>query len=334
MKKGILISCAFFGGISLALASYSIFFSPNTYASNKRFELTEKTSCEQLLKKIKKEKIIKNSLSFKIASLFFRKRFAKQGSYKIDENISNFKLLNKLTKGEQDPVDVTIGNFETINELAKYLDTHLLFSGKEFLDFCLDENFLKKYKVNKYTVITLFLPNTYQFYWNVSVKKFFERMVAEFNNFWTKEKKDKAQAIKLNPNEVIILASMVEKEIAKQDEASRIAGVFVNRLKKKMRLQSDPTIFYARKYDPQVGDNNTTMLGTKSKYSTYRYGGLPIGAICIPSLQTINAVLNYEKHDFLFFVTAPDRIHHLFSQTFAHHKKNIYYTFKKHKTTK
>ncbi len=325
-----LISFAILGGIFI----YFIFFSPNTNEGNERLEFSEKTSCKYLYKELKRKKIIKNSLSFKIAAFFFRKRFAKQGSYKINENISNFKLLNKLTRGEQDPVKVTICQCETLLELAKYLDQHLLFSEEDFLDFCRDKNFFKKYNVNENTILTLFLPYTYQFYWNVSVEKFFHKISNEFNNFWTQERLDKAKAMGLTPTEVIVLASIIEKEIVKKEEAERIAGVFINRLKIKMRLQSDPTTFYARKYDPQDGDNDKIMRCAKSRYNTYRYGGLPIGPICIPSLKTIDAVLNYEKHNFLFFVTAPDKTHHLFAQTFENHRKNIRYTFKKNQKSR
>lgn len=328
IKKRILISgiCSVvaLGGIFI----HFVFFSPNTRKAHGRLELKEKTSCGSLLKELKKKRIINNTLSFKIAASFFRKRLAKQGSYKINENISNFELLNKLTRGEQDPIKITIGPFDTLEELAKYLDQRLLFSKKEFLDFCHDENLLKEYNVNENTVLTLFLSNTYQFYWNVPVEKFFDKMFSEFNTFWTKERLDKAKNMKFTPNEIIILASIVEKEIVRKEEASRVAGVFINRLKSKMRLQSCPTTFYARKYDPKDGDNDKIMRCAKSRYNTYRYGGLPIGPICIPSLQTIDAVLNYEKHDFLFFVTAPDRTHHLFAQTFDNHRKNIRYTFR------
>ena len=290
-------------------------------------------SYKLFLRNLNKNKIVKNPYSLKIVASLFKKRnrSLKCGSYKLDRDFSNIDFLNKITKGEQDPVQITIGYHETKEELVKYLCKHLLFSENDITKFLNNENFLDKYNVNSNTVLTLFLPNTYQMYWNITLENFFDRIYREFNVFWTKERRKKAKEINLTPNEVIILASIVDKEIVRQEEASAIAGVFINRLRKKMRLQSDPTTFYAKKYDPQENDGHSVMRGIKSKYNTYRYNGLPIGPICIPRLRTIDAVLNYEKHDFLFFVTAPDRSHHIFSQTYQGHLKNVNLTFRKGK---
>ncbi|MDR2402291.1 MAG: endolytic transglycosylase MltG [Cytophagales bacterium] len=335
-KKNILISLFSFVVLSFGVFFYFVFFQINIYSCDKRLNLGEETSYELFLKKLQKEEIVSNLSSLKIAMQVFRwrNRGVKQGSYKINKDFSNFEFLNKITRGEQDPLKITVRHYETKEELAEYLGRHLMFDEKDFLQLLNNEEFLKKYNVNKNNVLTLFIANTYQVYWNISLQKFFDRIDKEFKNFWTKEKSEKAQNLKLTPNEVIILASIVEKEIVRQEEASVIAGVFINRLAKKMRLQSDPTTFYARKYDSQKNDVSSCMRGAKSGYNTYRFAGLPIGPICIPSLRTIDAVLNYEKHDFLFFVTAPDRTHHLLTQTFQNHRKNINYTFKKHKISK
>ena len=330
-RKTFLISFFFFlASISGALF-YFAFFKTNIHSRDERLYLGEETSYELFLKKLRREKIIDNFTSFKIAARAFelRGRNIKQGSYKINKDFSNLEFLKKITRGEQDPLKITIGQYETKEELAEYLGKRFMFDKNDLLRLLNDEDFLKKYGVNKNSVLTLFLANTYQMYWNISLQKFFDRIYKEFKNFWTKEKLERAKEINLSPNEVVILASIVEKEIVRPEEASAIAGVFVNRLNKKMRLQSDPTTFYAMKYDPKKNDVYTCMRGAKSGYNTYRFSGLPIGPICIPSLKTIDAVLNYEKHDFLFFVTAPDRSHHLFAQTFHNHRKNINYTFKR-----
>ena len=326
--KKILIWSTSLIAVCATLLLYLTFFRINVPKSDVRLNFNERTEFSKLFTK---KDLVKNTWSLKLAAWAFkmRKRSIREGSYKIDRDFSNLDFLNKLTRGEQSPVKVCIGQQETKEELAKYLATKLRCTEEEWLKAFNDEEFLKNYGLNKYNVLSIFVPNTYQVYWNISIPKFFEKMQREFDKFWTQEKIEKARDAKLSPRGVMILASMVQKEIVRDAEASIVAGVFINRLRKKMRLQSDPTVFYARKNDHQPGDDYSCMRGAKSKFNTYRYWGLPVGPICIPSVKNINAVLNYAKHDFLYFVTSRDRSFHLFSQTYQQHKKNIIYTFTK-----
>ncbi|MFW5916707.1 MAG: endolytic transglycosylase MltG, partial [Bacteroidota bacterium] len=167
-----------------------------------------------------------------------------------------------------------------------------------------------------------FIPNTYEFYWNTSAREFIERMHKEFQRFWDKEKKLKAEKIGLNPVEVTTMASIVEEESTRSEEMPRIAGVYINRLERGMRLQADPTIKFA------IGDFSVNrildkQLKTDSPYNTYKYTGLPPGPISFPHIAAIEAVLNYEEHDYLYFAAKPDLSgYHNFSKTHNQHIRN------------
>jgi UPF0755 protein len=170
--------------------------------------------------------------------------------------------------------------------------------------------------------MTLFIPNTYEFYWNTSADKFIERMYVEYKHFWSKSRLNKAQKIKLTPEQVIILASIVEEETIKDDEKPTVAGVYLNRLHKNIRLQADPTVRFA------VGDFEIKRILNKhlkidSPYNTYKYAGLPPGPICIPTISSIDAVLNYKKHDYLYFCAKDDFSgYHAFAKTLKQHNIN------------
>jgi UPF0755 protein len=183
-------------------------------------------------------------------------------------------------------------------------------------------DFASKYGFNEQTIMTMFIPNTYEFYWNTSADEFFERMADEYKKFWTDERKQKAKNIGLSQSEVSILASIVELETQKKDERPTVAGVYINRLKKKMLLQADPTVVFA------LGDFTINRvlkihLETDSPYNTYKYSGLPPGPIYLPSISSIDAVLNFENHDYIYFCAKEDFSgYHNFAKTLAQHNEN------------
>jgi UPF0755 protein len=175
---------------------------------------------------------------------------------------------------------------------------------------------------NAKTIPALFLPNTYEFYWNTDAEKFVEKMKGEYDKYWNEERRNKARAIGLSPVQVSILASIVDKETNKTDEMPRIAGVYLNRLRSGWLLQADPTLVFA------VGDFEMKRVlnihkEVESPYNTYKYTGLPPGPICIPSLQSINAVLNAEKHKYYYFCAKEDFSgYHNFAKTLTEHNRN------------
>ena len=182
-----------------------------------------------------------------------------------------------------------------------------------------DDEILKEFGFDKRTIMSMFMPNTYQFYWNTTALAFLIKMHEIYSDFWNEERLGKAKAINMSQQEVSVLASIVEQELANYDEAQRIAGVYINRLKNGMLLQADPTLKFA------VGDWSIRRVLDRHKeidspYNTYKYAGLPPGPICIPSVKAIEAVLNYEKHDYMFFCARPDYSgYHNFSKTSAQH---------------
>jgi UPF0755 protein len=236
--------------------------------------------------------------------------------------MSNNELINMLRSGRQEPVSLTFNNLRTEKQLAKRLDSQLEMDSKSIMEFFNSDSVAKAYGFDKYTLKCLFIPNTYEVYWNISVKDLFDRMQKEYNDFWSNKRVRHAESLGMSKAEIITLASVVNEETRKDDEKKRIAGVYVNRLEKGMRLQADPTVVYA------VGNFSIQRVLKKhyridSPFNTYKYGGLPPGPICFPEISSIDAVLNYEKHNYLYFCAKPDFSgYHNFAKTLKQHNRN------------
>ncbi len=241
------------------------------------------------------------------------------GRYKLTSDMGYVDIIRKLRSGAQDPIRLTWLKFRTLKDAATFFGKHLEPTPEEFMQVFTDTAFLMQFGLNEYTLISIFIPNTYEFYWTTTPKQLIRRMVREFNRFWTPERRKKAKELGLTPIEVIILASIVEEETWRDDEKSRIAGVYINRLRRGMLLQADPTVRFA------IGDFSIkrityAMTRINSPYNTYIHPGLPPGPICTPSPSTIDAVLNAEEHDYLYFVARPDGSgYHYFSRTYEEH---------------
>lgn len=248
----------------------------------------------------------------------------KGGHYVIENKMSNLQLVRLLNSGIQTPVDVTFNNVRDIYQLSEKVSRQLEASYDELVGLLEDTGFVSKLGFTKETLPAMFIPNTYEFYWTSSAEKFVSRMKNEYDRFWTVERKAKASEKGLTPLEVSILASIVEKETTKIDEMPTIAGVYINRLNKNWRLQADPTLVYA------VGDFGLRRVlnehkNIESPYNTYKYGGLPPGPICIPSVQAVVAVLNAENHKYMYFCAKDDQSgYHVFASTNIEHQRNSY----------
>jgi len=243
----------------------------------------------------------------------------KPGHYEVKKDMSNNELINILRAGMQAPVDVIFNNIRTLPELSGRISKQLIFDSSNLMSHLEDTAYLTQLGFDTTTVKTMFIPNTYEFYWTATAKEYLERMKQEYDKFWTEERLKKAEKIDFSPFEVSTLASIVEKETNKNDEKATIAGVYINRLARGWKLQADPTLKYAM--------NNFTLRRVlnrhkriDSPYNTYKYAGLPPGPICLPSIASIEAVLNYEDHKYNYFVAKPDFSgYHTFSQTYAEH---------------
>lgn len=249
-------------------------------------------------------------------------QLVKPGRYILVNGMSNNALVNMLRAGKQVPVNVTFNNVRDIYQLAGKVGRQIEADSADIVHFLTDSSNLKQFGMDTIPALTFFIPNTYRFYWNTTAPEFVRRMVAEYHKFWNPERMAKAKAIDLTPAQVIILASIVEKETNKNDEKPMIASVYINRLKDGWRLQADPTVIYALG-NPAIHRVLNVYKKVKSPYNTYLHRGLPPGPICIPSIASIDAVLNYDKNHYLYFCAKSDMSgYHVFAKTNRQHQKN------------
>jgi len=271
------------------------------------------------------KKLINDVNSFALTSKLMKYDAGKikSGLYEIKNQWSNRDLIKHLRIGKQKPVKLTFNNHRTIEEFAGGVAKQLETDSISLLNYLQSESFLEENEINKEELLCLFLPNTYEVYWNTSMDKLTKKLIQERNKFWdNKERRDKAEALGLNPLEVCTLAAIVEKETLVADEKKTVAGVYLNRIKKGIHLQADPTVVYA------VGDFSIRRVLLKhleydSPYNTYKYAGLPPGPIYMPDNTTIDAVLNREDHTYLYFCARPDNSgRHEFAKSLTAHNRN------------
>jgi len=246
----------------------------------------------------------------------------KAGRYVVEPNMSVNSLLNRLRLGQQIPVRITFNNIRLLNELADRLAQQLMLEPDDLMKYLTDETYCESLGFTTETIGTIFIPNTYEVWWNISAEKLIARMKREFETFWTEDRRQKAENLHLTPVEVSILASIVEEETAAPEEYPIVAGLYINRLFKGMPLQADPTVKYA------VGDFTlhrilNRHLETESPYNTYLHTGLPPGPIRLPSPASIDAVLNRTIHNYLFMCAKDDFSgRHNFAVTLSEHNRN------------
>lgn len=246
----------------------------------------------------------------------------KGGCYIIGANDNLWNTLTKLYYGNQDPIRVTINKYRTKEQLCKYLDKKLELDADALLSLLDNDSICSAYGHTPQTIIGMFVQNTYDIYWNISPIKLLDRMKKESDCFWNSSRLEKCKALNLSPDEVINLASIVEEETNKNDEKELIASVYLNRLRKDMLLQADPTLKFA------IQDFTLRRLLNKhtesnSPYNTYRFKGLPPGPICIPGPASIDAVLANRQTDFLYFCAKADFSgYHAFATTLQQHSAN------------
>lgn len=319
-----LISCL--AGVLLCLQFYKNIFNPNIVLSdknNKFIYIKSDDSFNDVINKLSEINLI-NINSFKWVAE--KKKYIqniKSGKYLINNEMSNNDLINLLRSGNQTPVKLTFNNTRTINDFVSKITSSLEIDSLSLLNAIYDKNFLENNNLTYDNVACIFIPNTYEFYWDVSCEAFLNRMLKEYDKFWNSERVKKSKSIKLTFIEVSTLASIVQMEQnIKYDERPMIAGLYLNRLKKNMKLESDPTLIFALK------DFTLKRVLNKDKkvispFNTYKYKGLPPGPICLPSGNSIDAVLNFEKHNYIFMCAKEDLSgYHNFATTYKKHLKN------------
>lgn len=246
----------------------------------------------------------------------------KPGHYTLREGMSVIEVVRMLKLGMQTPVQVTINNVRTPAQLAQKLSRQIDADSVEIMDVLTSRKAAKEVGFDSLTLFSMFIPNTYEFYWTVSPEQLVERMKKEYDRFWTKERDTKRSRSGLSRLEVMTLASIVAEETRKADEMPRVAGVYVNRLRKGMPLQADPTVKYAMQ-DFGLRRILYKHLKYPSPYNTYLNKGLPPSPICMPDIRAIDAVLDFEKHDYIFFCARPTFDgYHNFARTLSEHNAN------------
>ncbi len=244
------------------------------------------------------------------------------GRYKVAPGMDNLTLLNNLRRGQQEATRVTFNNIRFVDDLAERISEQLMFTKEDLSTLLADPAYCDSLGFTPETIKAMFLPNTYEMYWNMSADRFVHRMKKEYDTFWSKGRLAKAETINLTPLQVSILASIVEEETAAGDEYPIVAGLYINRLKRGILLQADPTVKYA------IGDVTLQRILFKhlevdSPYNTYKYAGLPPAPLRIPSIKGLDAVLNYTKHNYLYMTAKEDFSgRHNFAVTLSEHNVN------------
>ncbi len=307
---------------------YNAIFSPNTaFENDEAFVFVPSNADFPEVKNIM-EPLLKDVGSFEAVAE--RKGYVAQirgGKYAISKGMNNNEIINSL-RSANIPVRVSFNNQETVEDLAGRISEQLEADSVSLLKALRDTTFLIENGFDAENVITPYLPNTYEFFWNTGPEQFRERMLNEYARFWNKERRSKAEKLGITPTEVTALAAIVQKETAKIDERPRVAGVYLNRLKKGMLLQADPTVIFAIK--KETGNFDTIIkrvlyrdLEMDSPYNTYKKLGVPPGPITMPDISSLEAVLNPEKHNYLYFVVDVSNFgYHMFASTLQQHNRN------------
>lgn len=304
---------------------WQILFSPNILVDQPDLQVVipENSSFKDVQNLLFEQRIVNDMVSFSFLSKL--KKYdenIKPGVYEMQRNMTNLQAINLLRSGAQIPIELTFTNVRKLEELPEKISIFMAFDSTEFANHLLDQNTPEMYGFRKETFLSMFIPNTYQVYWTDSPKRILDRLKSAYDIFWDETRMQKAKAIGLSPEQVSTLASIVQAEDTQLKEPERIAGVYLNRLKKGIPLQADPTVVYA------IGDFGIRRVLTvhtqiDSPYNTYRNKGLPPGPINMPSIRAIDAVLNAENHNYLYFCAKADFSgYHAFASSLSEHNKN------------
>jgi UPF0755 protein len=329
--KKILLAVFFLGALGMGVFAWYIYdtaFTGNTAFNNKEAHIYIPTNAtiNDVIEEL--EPLLKDAESFR--TIADQKQYSeniKSGHFIIKKGMTNNDIVNTL-RSRNIPINVKFNNQERLEDLAGHIANQIEADSISLLKAMTDPEFLKEVGLDKETGLSMYIPNTYEFYWNSSAKTFRNRMEKEYKRFWNESRTQKAKALGLTKQQVMALAAIVQKETAKVVERPRVAGVYINRLKAGMLLQADPTVIYALKR--KSGDYNQIIkrvlyadLELDSPYNTYKYAGIPPGPITMPDISSIDAVLNPEKHNYYYFVADVTNFgYHKFSKTLAQHNAN------------
>ena len=311
----------------VAFYVWQIFKTPNVNTrSEQDFYLyipTRSATFETVMDTLKAHELVKDEMSFRLLAKQMKyPQLVKPGRYRIKPNMNNRDVLTMLRAGDQAPLKITFNNVRLKSQLVGKIGNKFEFDSTAFAALLNDPETARFYGFTPETIVAMFLPNTYEIFWNTTPRKLMGRMKSEYDAFWNADRQAKAAALGLTPVEVMTLASIVQGETQKPDEKPRVAGVYLNRLRLGMLLQADPTVIYALQ-DFGIRRLLFKHLTYDSPYNTYRYKGLPPGPINLPDATSIDAVLNPEQHDYLYFCASPEfNGYHIFARNAQEHAAN------------
>ena len=305
------------------LKVYKVYMAPNVSGKESYLFVKTGSTIENVYKEIKDKDLLTDVGTFSeaAAKMELAQRL-KPGRYKLTKGMNNRTLINMIKAGNQEPVKLKFHNFRKKENFAAYLAKNMEADSAAFLKVLDSAALVEKYGFTPDNSYTMFIPNTYDMYWNTNPLEFFEKMQKEYEKFWNAERKQKAAALNLTPQQVTILASIVDGEALYDKEMPTIAGLYLNRLNRGILLQADPTVIFANN-DFTVKRVTGALLRVESKYNTYKYAGLPPGPIMMPSINAIDAVLNHEKNNYIYMCAKEDFSgYHAFAETKAQHEIN------------
>ena len=304
---------------------YLRYFKSNVTGKQEYLYIHTGATYADVYKTIQDKGIVKDTASFNAAahSMHYVTR-VKAGKYRLHEGMTNRRFINMLAAGNQEAVELSFHNLRLKEDFAGFVSKKIEPDSVSILRLLDSDQFLQKYGFTRDNVYSMFIPNTYQLYWNTTPEKFFLRMKANYDKFWTPERKQQANEINLSPTQVSVLASVVDAEALHDDEMPTVAGLYLNRLKKGMKLESDPTVIFAL-HDFTIRRVLNRYLSYNSPYNTYLHTGLPPGPIMMPSANALDAVLNYKKTDYIYMCAKEDFSgYHNFATNMADHLINAH----------
>lgn len=306
-----------------AWIGYDAFMRPSVTDKQEYLYVKTDDTFEDVLRTLTEQQIVKNPTYFQhVAQAMEYPVNVKPGRYKLTKGMSNRQLIGNLRGGYQEAVKFRFENIRLQENFAALLGKNFEADSSAFIEILNNEDVAESYGFTEDNFFSMFIPNTYEIYWNTAPNKIVSRFHDEYNKFWTSERKEKAAALNLTPQEVGVLASIVKGEALHTDEMPEIAGLYLNRLERGMLLQADPTVIFANN-DFTIRRVLNRHLTIDNPYNTYRYKGLPPGPIMLPSIASIDAVLNYKKHDYIYMCAKDDFSgYHNFAKTQAQHLVN------------
>jgi UPF0755 protein len=329
--KKILLTVVLLGLVGMAGFSYYVYqniFTPNTGFNNPQAHVFIPTGATFKMVQEELSPLLKDMSTF--ATVAQRKGYSsniKAGHFIIKKGSNNNEIINSIRSGNI-PVTIKFNNQERLENLAGHLAKQIELDSASLLNAMLDVDFLKASGFTQDTALGMYIANSYEVYWNTSPKAFCQKMLKQYNAFWNTSRVAKAKAISLSKDQVMALAAIVQKETAMIQERPTVAGLYLNRLKKGMLLQADPTVIFAKKktennFEQVIKRVLFKDLKIDSPYNTYIYSGVPPGPITMPDVSAIDGVLNYKKHGFYFMVADVENFgYHKFAKTLSGHNRN------------